>query len=55
MTRRLIRSETAIDPRRVTASGFAATRPQAINTTAEGRARNRRVEIIIKQPIDRFE
>ena len=37
MTRRLIRSETAIDPRRVTASGFAATRPQAINTTAEGK------------------
>ena len=55
VTRRLVRPETGINPRRVTASGFAATRPQAINTTAEGRARNRRVEIIIKQPIDRFE
>ena len=55
VTRRLVRPETEINPRRVTASGFAATRPQAINTTAEGRARNRRVEIIIKQPIDRFE
>ena len=55
VTRRLVRPETEINPRRVTASGFAETRPQAINTTAEGRARNRRVEIIIKQPIDRFE
>jgi chemotaxis protein MotB len=55
VTRRLVRPQTGINPRRVTASGFAATRPQAVNTTAEGRARNRRVEIIIKQPIDRFE
>ena len=55
VTRRLVRPETNINPRRLTASGFAATRPQAINTSAEGRARNRRVEIIIKQPIDRFE
>ena len=55
VTRRLVRPETGINPRRVTASGFAATRPQAVNTTAEGRARNRRVERIIKQPIDRFE
>ena len=55
VTRRLVRSETGINPRRITASGFAATRPQAINATPEGRARNRRVEIIIKQPIDRFE
>ena len=55
VTRRLVRPETGINPRRVTASGFAATRPQAVNTSAEGRARNRRVEIIIKQPIDRFE
>ncbi|HBQ01277.1 MAG TPA: type VI secretion system protein TssL [Gammaproteobacteria bacterium] len=55
VTRRLVRPETGINPRRITASGFAATRPQAINITAEGRARNRRVEIIIKQPIDRFE
>ena len=55
VTRRLVRPETGINPRRVTASGFAATRPQAVNTSAEGRARNRRVEIIIKQPIDRFD
>ena len=39
-------------PTRITASGFADTRPQAINTSAEGRARNRRVEIVVKQPLD---
>ncbi|MDG1034434.1 MAG: MotB family protein [Luminiphilus sp.] len=38
-------------PDRVTASGFADTRPQAINSTAEGRARNRRVEILVRQPL----
>ena len=32
--------------------GFADTRPQAINTTVDGRARNRRVEIVVKQPLD---
>jgi chemotaxis protein MotB len=55
VTRRLVRPETGVQPQRITASGFAATRPQAINTTPEGRARNRRVEIIVKQPLDRFE
>lgn len=39
-------------PARVTASGFADTRPQAINNSAEGRERNRRVEIVVKQPLD---
>jgi chemotaxis protein MotB len=39
-------------PARVTASGFADTRPQAINSSAEGRERNRRVEIVVKQPLD---
>lgn len=41
-----------LGPTRITASGFADTRPQAINTTADGRARNRRVEIVVKQPLD---
>lgn len=41
-----------LQPTRVTASGFADTRPQAINSTLEGRARNRRVEIVVKQPLD---
>ena len=43
---------SSIQPLRVTASGFADTRPQAINSSAEGRARNRRVEILVRQPID---
>jgi chemotaxis protein MotB len=41
-----------LEPTRVTASGFADTRPQAINSTFEGRARNRRVEIVVKQPLN---
>ncbi len=41
-----------LKPTRVTASGFADTRPQAVNSTFEGRARNRRVEIVVKQPLD---
>ena len=41
-----------LGPTRITASGFADTRPQAINTTVDGRARNRRVEIVVKQPLD---
>lgn len=41
-----------LEPTRVTASGFADTRPQAINSTFQGRARNRRVEIVVKQPLD---
>lgn len=41
-----------LEPTRVTASGFADTRPQAINSTFDGRARNRRVEIVVKQPLD---
>jgi chemotaxis protein MotB len=39
-------------PSRVTASGFADTRPQAVNSSADGRERNRRVEIVVKQPLD---
>lgn len=42
----------SLEPARITASGFADTRPQAINSSAEGRARNRRVEIVVKQPLD---
>lgn len=36
-----------IEPGRLTVQGFAETRPRAENTTADGRALNRRVEIII--------
>lgn len=36
-----------VPPERLVASGYGEHRPVAPNTTAEGRARNRRVEIII--------
>lgn len=38
-----------LDRTRLQVSGFADTRPLAANDTAEGRARNRRVEIVIEQ------
>lgn len=38
-----------LNPNRVEVSGFAETRPVDTNETAEGRARNRRVEIIVQQ------
>jgi chemotaxis protein MotB len=37
--------DTGVDPRRLTASGYADQRPMADNATAEGRQRNRRVAI----------
>lgn len=40
--------ETAVDPRRLTATGHADQRPVADNATAEGRQRNRRVAITIE-------
>ena len=36
-----------IDPSRVTAKGYGMTKPVAPNTTAEGRAQNRRTEVTI--------
>lgn len=39
--------EAGVDSGRLQAVGFADTRPIAENATAEGRARNRRVEIVI--------
>ena len=42
----------ALTPTRVTASGFADTRPLANNSSTDGRARNRRVEIVVKQPMN---
>ena len=40
-----------LDPHRLQVSGFADTRPVDTNDTAEGRARNRRVEIVIRQGV----
>ena len=42
-----------LDPRRVSVTGFADTRPLVANDSADGRVRNRRVEIVIDQGIDR--
>ncbi len=40
--------DTAVDPRRMSAVGFAAQRPVADNATADGRQSNRRVAIRIE-------
>lgn len=40
--------DAGVDPRRLTATGYADQRPIADNTTAEGKARNRRVAITIE-------
>lgn len=39
----------AFDESRITAEGFGETRPVANNETSEGRARNRRIDIVIRQ------
>jgi len=41
-----------LDSSRLMVAGYADTRPLEPNETAEGRASNRRVEIIIRQPVD---
>lgn len=45
--REYVINEGGIDPKRVTSAGFGARKPIAPNDTAEGRAKNRRVEIHI--------
>ena len=40
--------ETGVDPRRLTATGYAEQRPVADNATVEGRQRNRRVAITME-------
>jgi len=44
--------EGALAPERVSAAAFADTRPVASNRTPEGRAENRRVEIVILPPVE---
>lgn len=43
---------SGLAPQRLTVSGFADTRPQASNESWEGRAQNRRVEIVVRQPLE---
>ena len=41
-------SRIGVDPKRMTTIGYGATRPVADNATAEGRAKNRRIEFTVK-------
>jgi chemotaxis protein MotB len=41
-----------IDPVRLSAAGYAFYHPVALNNTPEGRARNRRVDIIVLNPVE---
>ena len=45
----------AVDARRFTLAGYADTRPIDDNATAEGRARNRRIEVVITTPPGRIQ
>jgi len=45
-------NEEAIDPAAMSASGYGEYRPVATNATPEGRARNRRVDILFVSPKD---
>ena len=49
---RLLTDTYKVDPARVTASGRSKFEPVDVNTTAEGRQRNRRTEIILAPKLD---
>jgi chemotaxis protein MotB len=51
---RLLRDSYKIDPTRLTAAGRAKYEPIASNATPEGKAKNRRTEIILKADLDRL-
>jgi OOP family OmpA-OmpF porin len=44
--RQALTSRYRVDAAKLTAAGFGAARPKEPNDTAEGRARNRRVELV---------
>lgn len=44
---RLLSQQFGVDPKRLTASGYAQYRPVGDNSTEQGRAQNRRVEIVM--------
>jgi chemotaxis protein MotB len=44
---RLLLDMHTVDPERVSAAGYAEYRPRASNNTAEGRAENRRVDLVV--------
>jgi outer membrane protein OmpA-like peptidoglycan-associated protein len=45
-------AQFSIEAFRIAADGFGETRPIANNETAEGRARNRRIDVVIKPQLD---
>ena len=51
---RLLTNTYAVDPTRVTASGRSYFEPVDSNSTSEGRARNRRTEIILAPKLDQI-
>lgn len=51
---RVLQSEFGVDPARLTAAGRSKFLPKKTNDTAEGRALNRRTEIIILPKLDEF-
>jgi chemotaxis protein MotB len=51
---RILQKEFNIDPKRLVASGRSEYVPLEPNTTAEGRARNRRTRILVLPKIDQF-
>jgi chemotaxis protein MotB len=44
--------DSGIEPKRLVVRGFGDSRPVADNKTADGRARNRRVEIRLAPPVE---
>ncbi len=51
---RILQSDYGIDPKRLVAAGRGEYIPLEENTTAEGRARNRRTRILVLPKIDQF-
>ena len=48
----ILRENTNIDPANLTAAGRGEFAPLTSNETAEGRAKNRRIEVILKPKLD---
>jgi len=48
---RYLQEKQGVDPRKIAASGYASYRPVASNLTSEGKALNRRIEIVLV-PLD---
>ena len=48
---RHLTENTGFDPTRLSAAGYADTRPLAANDTTEGAARNRRVEVVVTSEV----